>query len=79
MSIGWILLLLGIGFLVFGARTKSRLDRYEFEHRTDGGTIKFPKYDDSTRHERHRRTSDQMMKAGFPLLVVGGVLVYFSS
>lgn len=56
-------LLLASPGLFWTARRKKRnreLDRYEFEHRTDGGVVKFATFEDSQRHASRRIKANQL-------------------
>lgn len=45
-------------------RTINRLDKYEFENRTDGGVVQFDSNADFVRHKNKRMGADALMKLG---------------
>jgi hypothetical protein len=45
-------------------RTINRLDKYEFENRTDGGVVQFDSNSEAVRHKNKRMGADSLMKLG---------------
>jgi hypothetical protein len=54
LGIGGAILALSVLLAVFGFGGLRKLNRYEFENRTDGGVVQFESYDASIRHGRRK-------------------------
>ncbi len=64
LAIGGGILALSIFLAVTGFRGVRRLNRYEFENRTDGGVVQFESYDASIRHTRRQMLYSVIAQAG---------------
>lgn len=49
------------------------LSRYEFENRTDGGTVQFETYEASIRHRRAKYIAHQFFYLGGALIAILGI------
>jgi hypothetical protein len=65
----WLLLLCGFGFAGFGWKQRDTLKKYEFEHRSDGGTVGFKSYGSAKAHKAKLKVWDAVMTFGIVLLV----------
>lgn len=61
----------GVLLLLAAFRLGHKLQRYEFENRTDGGVVEFPSYEASLRHHRRKVYSKIMYGAAVILLILG--------
>lgn len=69
-SVGLILLVGGGAMVWKGSRLIRQLQKYEFEHRTDGGVVEFDTFEESLRHKG--RGSKAVV-----VLIVGGLMFFF--
>lgn len=79
MMIGLLVLAGGVFLFYLGYRLKSRLDRYEFENRTDGGVVQFESFGASQAHARNQRGAQMIMVAGALVLFAGIVIAGLGS
>lgn len=70
---GFVITLLGALMLGHGWRKMRALDRYEFEHRTDGGALEFDTYESSIRHRRGKYVAHQIFYLGGALIGLLGI------
>ena len=58
MVLSWIVIMMPAG------RWKVKLEKYEFEHRTSGGVVQFPRFEDSVAHESKKKLVNMAMTFG---------------
>lgn len=73
----YILFLGGILALILGSNINKKLNKYEFENRTDGGVIKFRSFEDETNHKRQRGYAKILFNLGL-LGIVVGIIMHFA-
>lgn len=71
-AIGAAIGALGLTVFVLALRSNQRLNRYEFEHRTDGGVVQFADFAASVRHDRQRWLANHLMLPAGVLLCLAG-------
>jgi hypothetical protein len=59
-----VMVLSGTVIMMPAARWKVKLEKYEFEHRTSGGVVQFPRYEDSVAHESKKKLANMAMNFG---------------
>jgi hypothetical protein len=59
---------LGIYLIILGIQARKKIDRYEFENRTDGGVVKFPDYEASRKHDWLKRQAANFPGLGVAIL-----------
>ncbi len=69
----FLLMLVGIGVFVVGLRWQRKLNRYEFENRTEGGAVQFADFDASNMHEGNKRLAKLLINIGL-IPAIAGVL-----
>lgn len=72
----YLLIIGGIIALFVGSGMNKKLNKYEFEHRTDGGTITFPDYEYSVKHKRNRGIAKILMNAALISIVIGIIMSF---
>ncbi len=77
-GIGLLVTLLGLYMLRRGWRVQRELDRYEFEHRTDGGVVQFEAYEDAVRHHRRRVVAMKFLYPFGVLITLIGLVALFA-
>ena len=75
--IGVLIIAIGFVILVKGMRINQAVQRYEFENRTDGGTVKFKDFDSSREHVRMQMRAKFVQGFSLFLLVVGAFVLAF--
>ena len=73
----YILIIGGILSLILGSNINRKLNKYEFDNRTDGGVVKFQKYEDEINHKRQRGYAKILFNIGL-LAIVIGIIVHFA-
>lgn len=49
--------------------------KYEFEHRTQGGVVEFPSFEESERFTRNKRLAENRVSVGQFFIAVGGMML----
>jgi len=70
---GSLITLLGVLMLRHGWKRMRALDKYEFEHRTEGGAVEFEMYEASIRHRRGKYVAHQLFYLGGALIGLLGI------
>jgi hypothetical protein len=63
-------MVLGIWMIWRAGKWTVKLDRYEFENRSEGGVVGFKTYEDSVVHQSKRTLSRYLMGCAFSLVLI---------
>lgn len=75
IALGIVLIIVGVFIDIRGRRRWRKLDKYEFEHRTEGGVVTFPDYEAAQRHRRRKVMQVFFAPAAGVLYLIGLALV----
>ncbi len=75
--LGIVIIAIGFVVLVKGMRINQAVQRYEFENRTEGGTVKFKDFDASREHVRMKMRAKFVQGSALFLFVVGAFVLAF--
>lgn len=79
MSAVQMLLFLGIAMCVGAFRWKRKLEKYEFENRTDGGVVQFGSFEKSKAHERAWGMVDLLNRFGIVAIIVSVIMLVLTN
>ena len=65
-----VLMVLGIWMIWRAGKWTVKLDKYEFENRSEGGVVGFKTYEDSVVHQSKRTLSRYLMGCAFSLVLI---------
>lgn len=63
----------GIWMLVRASRIRKELARYEFEHRSESGSVRFASFEDAERHRKQDGRIGALVSIGMLLVLFGGL------
>jgi len=72
---GVLIIAFGFFITIKGARINQEIRKYEFENRTDGGTVKFKDFDSSLEHNRKQMRAKFVQGLGLFIAVIGAFVV----
>lgn len=74
-----LMFIVGGGWVAFRGNKKAmRLEKYDFENTTDGGTVQFKTFEDAKRHEARQYRATLQLHTGMTLIAIGCVVLFFA-